>query len=140
MTARQRFFADGWPHRLYLLICFGAAVAIVFAGWWTDAARVDSKVALDFMKLLAFGATLSVLVGLATSPFVVWPFYAAHIEANGGPFAVGDSVQVLSRKYRGHVGTVYATWQGTSVRVELGERRRREFDDVFLPIELKKLA
>ncbi len=137
---QARWYADNWPWRLYALawVVGGLLAPVLLSGVGT-AASGDSRQLLELMKLMALGAAIGLLVALASSPWTLWPTYEARIRANGGPFSVGDDVCVLSRRHRGHVGRVYATWQQGMLRVELGDRRVREFDDLFAPIELRRI-
>ncbi len=68
--------------------------------------------------------------------FFIGPFFYAREMKNGGPFKVGDTVQILSGPHKGRISRVYSTWQGNTLRVELGTREKDEFKDIFSPAQL----
>lgn len=80
-----------------------------------------------------FGA---LLLGL----FVLGPIYSARGEMNGGPFAIGDHVQIIAGPHRGTTTRVYSTWQHDTVRVELGPKVSETFGDIFSASELLRLS
>ena len=77
---------------------------------------------------LGFIILITLLLGFFSSYlfgwFVLGPLYHNRGLKNGAPFQEGDVVQIIAGPYRDRVVNVYATWQGDSVRVMLGENER----------------
>jgi hypothetical protein len=136
-TRAQCFFASAWPGRIWfaaipllLALAVGRTCASFldpFADWW------------DFFRFAWF-VLLALLLGffLAVFPgwFVIGPLFYDREMKNGGPFKVGDTVQILSGPHKGRISRVYSTWQGNTLRVELGAREKDEFKDIFSPAQL----
>jgi hypothetical protein len=81
---------------------------------------------------------LFLLTAMVTWPFW-YPFYWLIITINGVPFEQGDMVKILWGRHRGKVVRVYDIWnQRDEVRVELGEKEKEDYTDVFSFISVKK--
>jgi len=95
---------------------------------------------LDLLDVFILWVVIALPIGflLAIFPgwFIIGPLYAVRGQINGGPFKVGDTVQILAGPYKGRVTRVYSTWQGNSLRVELGEKEKEDYKDIFSPGEL----
>ena len=136
-TRAQYFFASPWPGRIWfttipllLTLAVGRTCASFLdplAAWW------------DFVRFAWF-VLLALLLGffLAMFPgwFVIGSLYYDRETKNGGPFKVGDRVQILCGPHKGRVSRVYSTWQGNTLRVELGAKEKEEFKDIFSPAQL----
>ena len=134
-TRAQLFFASPWPGRIWFTaipLIVATAVAVSCAGfihplsaWW------------DFARFGWF-VLLALLLGFFLAMFPGWliigPFSYGREVKNGGPFKVGDRVQILSRPHCGRVSRVYSTWQGNTLRVELSAREKEERKDIFPPL------
>ncbi|HEY4760490.1 MAG TPA: KOW motif-containing protein, partial [Thermoguttaceae bacterium] len=68
--------------------------------------------------------------------FILSPIYYDRGLKNGAPFREGDMVRILVGPHRDRIVKVYAMWQGNTVRVELGDKEKREFKDIFSPAQL----
>jgi hypothetical protein len=136
-TRAQYFYASPWPLRIWftaipLLIAVAvgrtcASFLDPFAAWW------------DFVRFAWFVLLALLLVFFLTmfpGWFFIGPFFYGREMKNGGPFKVGDTVQILSGPHKGRVSRVYSTWQGNTLRVELGAREKDEFKDIFSPAQL----
>ncbi len=102
----------------------------MFAGW---------LVLAEFLGVLVAGAVVGVLVAGILAPLLIRPIYEIAARLNGSPFVPGDVVEVLAGHYAGRVGRVYSTWQGTSVRVELGELAGAKYQDIFGQHQLRRV-
>jgi hypothetical protein len=136
-TRSQVFFASPWLGRIWFTaipLLIAVAVGRRCAGflnplaeWW------------DFVRFACF-VLLGLLLGffLAMFPgwFVIGPLFYDREIKNGGPFKVGDTVRILSGAHKGRIARVYSTWQGNTLRVELGAREKEEFKDIFSPAQL----
>jgi hypothetical protein len=136
-TRSQCFFASAWPSRIWfatipLLLAFAVGLTCAsfldpLAVWW------------DFVRVAWF-VLLALLLGFFLAMFPGWlvigPLFYDREVKNGGPFKVGDSVQILSGLHKGRVSRVYSTWQGNMLRVELGAGERDEFKDIFSSAQL----
>ena len=98
-----------------------------FGAWW-------DLVRLAWFVFLA--SLLGFFLALFPGWFVVGPLLYDREIKNGGPFKIGDTVQVLSGPHRGRITRVYATWQHGALRVELGPKEKEEFTDVLAPVRL----
>ncbi|MBX9738154.1 MAG: KOW motif-containing protein, partial [Phycisphaerales bacterium] len=131
-TLLQRFFASDWFLRVWTGL--GALTALVVAiGFWqpdfnslTDSWQILLALVILPCSLLA-GYALSLFPGC----FVLGPLCGVRVSVNGGPFEVGDRVLILAGPHRDRVCRVYSMWQGEQVRVELGEKEKFDFSDVF---------
>ena len=138
-TQAQYFFASNLPPRIW----FGA-ISLGAAGWiaWICASFLDPLTDWRNFAQFALYTGVGFLLGffLAAFPgwFIIGPLYHIRELKNGGPFHVGDTVLILSRPYRGRVSSVYATWQGDSVRVDIGEESAKQLRDIFSPLELMR--
>ena len=136
-TKTQYFFASAWPGRIWftsipLLFAFGvgricAGFLDPLAGWW------------DFIRFtwyVILGALLGFFLAMFPGWFVIGPLCYDRERKNGGPFKIGDTVQILSGPHRGRISRVYSAWQGNTLRVELGASEKEEFRDIFSPDQL----
>lgn len=140
MRLIRRLIAEDWFVKAYL-------AAAVCLAWWvtfTIATPTMSDLrhifqAVIVLLLFAVAAVVGFGVAMVLSPFFVVPVYEIHTRLNGGPFAPGDHVCILSGPYAGRVSHVYQQWQHTSVRVELGDEAREAFQDVFGQHQLRRV-
>lgn len=132
VTRTQRFFANGWA----LWVCLGAC-AIGLPGVMLQTVNLKAAFASGWHVWLPLvGASLifaivGFLFGAIIACLILGPLYGLRARLNGGPFAPGDRVVVLSGKHRGRRGSVYAEWQEGTVRVGLGEQEKARFQDIF---------
>lgn len=83
---------------------------------------------------------LGFLWGMILAP-VVWPaLHRWRVRVNGGPFKIGDRVQIISGPYAGLVTHVKEPWQGVALQVELGDLRQKPYDDIVSPEQLISAA
>lgn len=136
-TRAQVFFASEWPGLIWfttipLLVAFsvGRSILPVLDPW----ASVWNAVQL------AWFIVLSLILGFFLAVFPGWlvigPMALDREIKNGGPFKVGDTVQVLSGPHKGRVSRVYSTWQGNTLRVDLGASEKDAYKDIFSPVQL----
>jgi len=136
-----KIIASDWTWKLYLATgsITGAALLLapaqpsrqLLVHWWPDLLLVAA--------LVVIGAVVGVFVAGALAPFVVGPVYEVACRLNHGPFDVGDTVEIVAGTFAGRTGTVYSRWQGSSVRVDLGEAARDSFKDVFGQHQLRRV-
>lgn len=128
----QRLFASRWTWiSWHVLWTLGACVIALIATEVDFVALSDfATLGFTFLMLLlcgALGYVLSFFPGL----MLLLPFVEVRSRLNGGPFKVGDTVQVICGRYAGRVGRVYTMWQGVSFRVDLGESAHLDYSDVL---------
>lgn len=133
-TLSQRFWANRW----------------LWPGWlgaWSVLALVRLMKEINdtpwygwswlwLLLLVPFTMLIGVLVGGVLGTFVLGPIFSSRGFKNGGPFRVGDTVQILNGPYKGKVTQVYQIGQHESVRLRLGEEEEKSFKDIFADVEL----
>jgi len=128
----QLFFARDWPLKIWftLIPLLFVITSMRVCGW---------PPAIGFLGLL-FIVVVSFVAGvfsaLLSALFILGPLYHDRALKNGAPFRIGDRVRILVGPHRGRVTRVYSTWQGDTVRVELGEEAKAGFTDIFGPHKL----
>ena len=136
-TRAQLFFASAWPGRIWfaaipLLLAF--AVGVTSAGFLHP-----FSAPWDFVRFASV-VFLALLIGFFLAMFPGWlvvgPLYYAREMKNGGPFKIGDTVQILCGRHRGRISHVYSAWQGNALHVELGANEKEQFRDIFSPAQL----
>lgn len=129
-TILQRFFAWWWcPCRFGLgfFRCLGLCWRLRSA----DPLLPCSQYVLLFLLAIVVAPALLFLVGILVSFPIIGSIYYARELANGGPFKVGDRVYIIAGRHKGKVTRVYSMWQGGTVRLELGEKEKETFKDIF---------
>lgn len=96
-----------------------------------------------YVIMLVVATVLSLIVGffavIPTAWVLLGPIHMEQGIANGGPFAPGDLVQIIAGPHRNRVSRVYSTWQHETVRVDLGERAKSEYADIFAAFQLLRI-
>jgi hypothetical protein len=136
-TRLQYFFASPWPSWMWFTVIplgFAFAMGRICTSFLDPLAGWGEFV--HFAWYVAIALLLGFFLALFPGWFVIGPLYYDRELKNGGPFKVGDTVQILSGPHKNRITQVYATWQGNSLRVELGEKEKKEFTDIFSPAEL----
>ena len=137
----QRFCAGKWVWILWLSL-----PSLGTAAYCLNLAEFRFEYLRDWSMA---GNYLLIALPAAVLGFVVWGLPAGmllgillHYRSmmNGGPFKPGDTIQVIGGIYDGRITKVYGGWQGSTVRVELGEDAQREFKDIFSPYQLLKVS
>jgi hypothetical protein len=139
-TSRQRLWANEWPLRVWMfggpLIAAGMTIRSFGPYRYVFAHPLQGGLAI-VAGMLAFAAAwfAALLLG--------WPLFGPQLYhqglKNGGPFQVGDLVQVLSGPNAGRIGRVYALWQQETVRVELGSDAEARYADIFSAYQLLRV-
>ena len=147
-TRAQYFFASGTPLQvLFALLFIGAPVCLTYV-----VASVLSRVYAPLSNIwnlirwifyVADTLILTFLLAMVAGSVVAgifWlflrPLYNARCMKNGAPFHVGDHVRILSGRYRNQVVRVYSDWRDDSVRVDLGDKAKEKFKDIYSAIQL----
>ena len=117
-----------------------AGIPISYVGIWLDVAPLKWTgivLALPlFVIVLPF--CLFLLAALITRP-LWYPFYWLLMKRNGAPFQAGDLVRILRGLHKGKVVPVYEVWtERDQVRVELGEKEKKDVTDVFSFVSIRK--
>jgi len=136
-TSLQRLFAQIARH-FWATPATGALVVLVLAVKECQPSLVllhNGQWVLSFLAIVIFSPVFGFYATILLM-FYAGPIFAWRGQVNGGPFEVGDVVQVLAGPYRGKITTVYSSWQGGSVRVRLGAKEEESFKDVFGSVEL----
>lgn len=124
----RRVLAGKW---LWGMLFFGFPVS---AGTiWLTRMRFAQEPSMWELLLGAFGG---VVIGFPA-------FYLVQYSVgrlNGAPFHRGDCVQILSGRHCGKVVRVYDEWpERGQVRVNLGDDFKRDVEDVFSYLELRRM-
>ena len=138
-TRMQYFFAQDWLDRIWnTTIPLIVAVAAVRATGFSLDLLTDWHSALWTVGVFILGLLLGYFGAILIGWPILGPIYYDRELKNGGPFKVGATVQILAGPNKGKITRVYSTWQGSSVRVELGEEVKKTFEDIFQPTQLLK--
>lgn len=147
-TRAQYFFANSRPLQVFFGLLFIAAplyfayvVADGLAHVYQPLSNIWNLFRVSFLVIVAL--LIGVLLALVVAAFLVgifWPLlrplYKTRARKNGAPFRVGDNVQILVGRHKGRVVRVYSEWRDECVRVELGEKEKEKFNDIFSDIQL----
>jgi hypothetical protein len=138
-TRIQYFYANDWPTKIWKTsIPIGSFIIAFIACDPTLDVLSDWRNFVYLLIILTTSVFLGRFIAILLGWFILGPLLYSRMVDNGGPFKIGDSVQILTGPYRGKISTVYSTWQGDSVRVSIGEEAKEDFSDVFYPEELLK--
>jgi len=134
MLRFREIVADNWLYKFWLFIIPACIFVIGLALNWRaalDSTANSSSAWIPIGLFLLVAPITAVMCAAVMAPFIVYPLHCVLARRNGGPFKVGDRVQILNRSHRGTVSHVYSLWQGGSVRVALGDSHRESFTDIF---------
>lgn len=141
-TASQKFFASQWPD----IVWFGGSAILgsVTALWLAGSGTVlvpDSFAGVVWFTIVAsLGFATGFCLAAFPGCFVYGPTIYDRSLKNGAPFRIGDKVRIIGGKNDGLVRTVYANWQGDSVRVELDDAAAQDLSDVYHPTQLLRVS
>lgn len=122
VSLAQRFFANSWLPRVWLgAFSLGVPVTALAALNPKMMLAAGGRVWLLIAGVSALFAFAGFLIGAVLFSTFIGPLLELRTRLNGGPFAVGDTVVVLSGKYRGRRALVDRIEQGTMVSVKFGE-------------------
>jgi len=139
-TAVQKFFANDWPLKIWLT--FGAFAALFWAitacepSWAILADRISLVV---LVAIVIMSPVLGLFVAAILGAFFLPPIFRLMVHLNGGPFELGDTVQVISGPYSDHISQVYAFGQGDSICIHLDEGKNKAWNDTFSPWQVLKI-
>ena len=136
-TRMQVFYAQDWLGTVWFV-----AFPLLFVLAAIHICEPTISLLTDWRYLIYFIVTIliALLLGFFSSILLGWPIlgslYYDRCLKNGGPFHEGDYFQILAGPHKGRVVQVYSTWQGDTVRVDLGEEEKKSFKDIFSSHEL----
>lgn len=124
----RRGLTSNW---LWLILFFGFPVSAGII--WLTRVRPAQEYSLWELWL---GAFVGVVIGFPV--FYVVQYLVGRL--NGAPFHRGDCVQILSSRHCGKIVRVYDEWpERGQVRVDLGDDLKRDVEDVFSYVELRRV-
>jgi len=139
-TKLQYFFASPWPHRIWLIgitLLWAIMEAVGFldifpplSSWWNF---------VRYTFYIFHGLALGFVMALFTGCFVVFSLWDRSERKNGGPFKIGDSVQILYGPHKGRTSRIYDVDRSCRLRVDLGPEERRIVKDRFRGHQLLRL-
>ena len=112
------------------LVSVGLTVSLLTQPW----ALACSAALIAAASILGFYAGVFLHI-----PFIV-PLCRAQGLANGGPFKIGDTVQVIAGEHAGTVTQVYGKGQFDANRIDLGEGVHDNFTDLFEDHQLFRVS
>jgi len=137
-TRLQIFFARWWLSGIWFVnvivwpvIFMGGAIwgipplSVIAPDWGTA-----GGCAIAIVFALTFGFFFGVLCFMDVYSRSS-PIYDICVRINGGPFKVGDTVQILTGPHRGRVTQIYSPWRESAFRVRLGPEEEKECKDIF---------
>jgi hypothetical protein len=110
-TRLQYFFASNWP--FYIWLGAGVVVGSVVVIRACDpsfSSLQDWRFLLSFILAVLAAPFLGFFVSVILAAFILPPVYQVIGQLNGGPYAPGDSVQILTGINRGQIVTVEKVW------------------------------
>ena len=119
-TRYEFFYASPWPTRLWyggissLLMLISVSVGWAGPWPWTDSGKP-----LVFFYVIGLSWALGVLLAAFPGGLVMGPLLHSLGIHNGGPFEVGDQVQILWGPYRGRLATVVDVAHHGGIGVEV---------------------
>lgn len=122
-TRLQVFYASSWPMRLWYFGISSLLVSVsIAAGWAGPWPWQDANNLFVFGVVIVLSWALGMLLAAFPGGLLMGPLLHSRGIENGGPFEVGDRVQILWGPYRGNLATVDEVAQhgGLCVKV-LGE-------------------
>jgi len=130
-TLFQRLFTDNRP--LIFLMAVGAAISVVWTGWiLLPTVAISRWNLLWCIVLFPVAACLGAVLGAFPGGMFLGIVLQWVERRNGAPFREGDEVVMLSKRCSGRVTRIYEVWaERHQVRVELGEKARKDVTDVF---------
>lgn len=133
-TLSQRFFAWGWPIQIWFsMFPLIGIVLTIHTCKPTFAAFRDWQYLLLFILAVIIVPIVSFLIGMIVSWPILGAIYCEREVINGGPFKIGDMIYIIAGKHKGKITRVYSLWQHGTVRVELTEKEKETFKDIFAP-------
>lgn len=139
ITIVQRFFAHGWPAKLWIAAwVLGSLFVVIDACEPTLALFSDVRALLSFAAAVVIAPLLGYFLALFVGCIVLPPVYELRERLNGGPFKPGDTVRILVGPYAGRITQVESSWQGRAYRVNLGPEERESFKDVLEAANLRR--
>jgi len=131
------FYAEDWPVKLWFILVVSLTVFITFStSNLIDTAFNNWQSVLRLGAIFFLAAIVGILIAFLLSWLLITPFYSNRIKENGGPFQVGDVVEILVKPHRGRIVSVYSLAQGYSVRLDLGQKAKADFSDIFAGTKL----
>ena len=145
-TRQQIFWAGNWPVTIWFVGATSLVTFLIIASAIScadmDLSDMDLSVLLDWpANLVVIGCLVAVvfwsfLVAIVIGSPVLGLVFHWREEKNGGPFEVGDTVQIIVGPHKGRISKVYEIWQGGNLRIVLGDEEEESFRDIFGPTQL----
>jgi hypothetical protein len=136
----QRFVAEDWPFKIWFALVAGIWLLVNVLYLWPYASPInDLWAVLLFVSTSAVSCIIMFGIDLILGSLLLSPIYMFQATRNGAPFEPGDVVCILAGRAKGRSVKVYSTWQGNSVRVELGDAERESFQDIYGAHQLQRV-
>jgi len=135
-----RKFGSNWPDNLFLIIggLLGAAMTISTVG--TRAMFSEPFFFFAMLLLASLGALFGSISGVFFGGMIIGGVVFKIIERlNGGPFKVGDAVNVYGGPFDGQTAVIYELWEARGqVRVDAGPQAKFDVSDVVNVVQIRK--
>ena len=116
----RRFLVKDWLWKIAFVI-IAVSLTLIFVA-------IDILSNMQFWIILILAATMSVFF----TYIILRVLWFLFVRINGGPFKIGDTVQILSGPYRNKITMVYEVWKERSeVRLNLNDKAKNKYEDVF---------
>lgn len=136
-TFFQVWFAKNRPVQLWILLATSTSVALtVHLGEFTPGLLIRWPAMVWTVCAIVISLPIGAWIGGILGAILLPPLFRWREKANGGPFAIGDRVQIIAGKHAGRIGRVYALPQGAPFRVDIGPLAAADFTDVFSGVEV----
>jgi len=131
---------------ILILASMGAVLAVVLVAY---ACNISLQMLGDwgflwrFIVAILLAVPLGFLLTFLSAAFWGPPLAAFIVLLNGGPFKVGDRVQIIGGKHEGTITTVrelgLGNGGGVVLWVKLGEDAEKEYTDAFRPWQVMRV-
>ena len=110
-TRAHYFFARNWLGWIWIALVPSVCVLIMACALGPPPQLAGfAPEAKSYLFLLGIASFIGLCFAALLGPFILGPLYHHREILNGGPFKVGDRVEILVGRNRGHIATVSEVW------------------------------
>jgi hypothetical protein len=133
-SVAQRLIADNWHFKIYMWGSITITEVVYFSFILIPIDQSSLSLGVNLLAWIACPLLIVPITYLISGILGVLIFPTIHhavTRINGGPFKIGDDVEILSSRLNGKTGRIYQLWQNNSFRVFIGDDYKKNLDDIF---------